>query len=51
VPHGHQGDELLVTGGHALGAGLGRDELLVIPAVGAEGRDTALRTFVDLLEP
>jgi hypothetical protein len=51
VPHGHQGDELLVTGGNPLGASLGRDEVLVIPAVGAEGRAEPLPAFVDLLGP
>jgi cytochrome c peroxidase len=50
VPHGHAGEHLSVMAGHALGSDLARDEMLVIPAVGAAGRDLPLEAFEDLLD-
>lgn len=51
VPHGHSSEHGAITGGHPLGADLARDEVLHIPAVGAEGRDTPIPAFVELLQP
>lgn len=45
IPHGHAGDNISITKTHALNGALAADKLLSIPAVGAEGRTTALRAF------
>jgi cytochrome c peroxidase len=49
VPHGHAGDHLDTLAGNPLGAGLGKDQVMLIPAVGAEGLGTPLAPFVDFL--
>lgn len=49
VPHGHTGDHVTVAGGNRLHPDLGEDEFLFIPAVGASGRSTPLKPFVDHL--
>jgi hypothetical protein len=51
VPHGHTGDGWSAVGGNPLSAELAEDEFLVVPAVGAEGRDYPISEFVDLLVP
>jgi hypothetical protein len=51
VPHGHVGDHTRITGAHALGAALGDDEYLVVPAVGAAGRAQPLAPFETFLAP
>ena len=38
VPHGHAGNNVLITATHALGDNLAADEYFTVPAVGAEGR-------------
>lgn len=50
VPHGHAGDASVVSGGHALGADLALDRVLVIPAVGAAGRQDPLLPFDAVLD-
>lgn len=49
IPHGHDGDHSTVTAGHTLGNNLAIDELLVIPAVGANGNNTPLLPFEEHL--
>lgn len=51
IPHGHVGDELAVASGNPLNANLGKDEYLVIPAVGADGAETPLQAFENALAP
>ncbi|MGZ8218272.1 cytochrome c peroxidase [Methylomagnum sp.] len=48
VPNGHPGNEQQ-TQGSGTDAGLARDDILVVPAVGKNGRTTPLETFHDLL--
>lgn len=45
VPHGHAGDQTVVTGGNPINPNFGLDESLVIPAVGAAGADQPLLPF------
>ncbi|OHX35972.1 cytochrome C peroxidase [Methylomonas sp. LWB] len=47
VAHGHLGGDLQVQAGHVLGANLGKDELLAIPAVGANGSSAPIAPFLD----
>jgi len=49
VPHGHPGDQK-TTEGSATNASLARDMRLVVPAVGAAGMATPLKTFKEILE-
>ncbi|SFW16144.1 cytochrome-c peroxidase [Nitrosovibrio sp. Nv17] len=49
VVHGHAGDGYRTEGGNPLGPDLSRDEFLLIPAVGAEGRSEPLEPFERLL--
>jgi cytochrome c peroxidase len=51
VPHGHPGDHTRVLGTHPLGPSIGDDEYIVIPAVGAAGRNDPLAPFEAFLEP
>ncbi|QSA95747.1 cytochrome c peroxidase [Methylococcus sp. EFPC2] len=46
VPHGQVGDEARVSGGNPLNPGLGLDQSLAIPAVGAEGSNTPISAFL-----
>ncbi|MGD0960932.1 MAG: cytochrome c peroxidase [Methylomonas sp.] len=46
VKHGQVGDESQVTAGNPLGAALGQDEVLQIPAVGASGGATPITPFL-----
>jgi cytochrome c peroxidase len=48
VPHGHSGNEQQ-TQGTAADPALARDEILVVPAVGRNGRATPLESFESLL--
>jgi cytochrome c peroxidase len=48
VPNGHPGDHQ-ATQGSAADPGLARDEIMVVPAVGRNGRDAPLESFHDLL--
>ncbi|WP_150047979.1 cytochrome-c peroxidase [Methylomonas rhizoryzae] len=45
IPHGHQGDEVAVVAGNALGSAFAKDELLTIPATGANGLTEPLVPF------
>jgi cytochrome c peroxidase len=45
IPHGHAGDHVAATPGHPQGADLAQDEMLQIPAVGANGLATPLAPF------
>jgi len=51
VPHGHEGDDLSVTAGNPLSPALAKDEVLVIPAVGANGNPEPLLPFDQQLAP
>lgn len=52
IPNGHVGDHVAATPGHPLDAALAQDELLPIPAVGANGLAAPLQPFeVHLPEP
>jgi hypothetical protein len=51
VPHGHAGDHVAAIPGNPLAAALARDEFLVLPAVGAQGRVEALAPFDAFLGP
>ncbi len=51
VPHGHQGNDLSVTAGNPLSPALAKDEVLVVPAVGANGRPDPLLPFDQQLAP
>ncbi|CAD6878246.1 Methylamine utilization protein mauG [Methylomonas albis] len=46
VAHGHVGNDLQAESGNVLDADLARDELLVLPAVGAAGADTPITPFL-----
>jgi cytochrome c peroxidase len=46
VAHGHVGNELQVEVGNPLNADLAKDELLVLPAVGAAGAETPITPFL-----
>ncbi|MGY6274520.1 cytochrome c peroxidase [Methylomonas sp. MgM2] len=46
IAHGQVGTELQVTAGNPLNADLAKDELMVIPAVGADGADTPISAFL-----
>jgi cytochrome c peroxidase len=45
IPHGHAGDHIAASPGHPLGTDLALDAQLLIPAVGAAGRETPLQPF------
>ncbi len=45
VPHGAVGDENSIKPGHPLGSAFAEDEMLIIPAVGANGRTDPLQPF------
>lgn len=49
IPHGHIGDELSVEDGNPLLSDLAKDEFLIIDAVGANGVETPLKAFSELL--
>lgn len=49
VPNGHPGDETLATGGNLLDPNLGADEILLIPAVGADGLPNPILSFESYL--
>jgi cytochrome c peroxidase len=49
VPHGHSGDHVAVNSGNTLGPLQAKDELLVVPAVGANGAANPLLPFDTLL--
>ncbi|MCB1935436.1 MAG: cytochrome-c peroxidase [Nitrosomonas sp.] len=49
VSHGHAGDNILITESNPLDAVLAADEVLVIPAVGAEGSAEPLQPFENYL--
>jgi len=51
IPHGHKGDHFSVIDGNALETELGKDEFLIIEAVGATGKGEPVPPFVDLLAP
>ncbi|MEQ1620828.1 MAG: cytochrome c peroxidase [Methylococcales bacterium] len=51
VPNGHEGNDLSVNAGNPLSPVLAKDELLVVPAVGANGRATPLLPFDQQLAP
>ncbi|MDP3931456.1 MAG: cytochrome C peroxidase, partial [Methylococcaceae bacterium] len=51
VPNGHVGDDVFVTAGNPLSPSLAKDELLVVPAVGANGRQAPLLPFDQRLAP
>ncbi len=51
IANGHSGDELNTTGGNPLDASLAIDDTLVIPAVGANGRNTPILSFDQMLLP
>lgn len=50
VPHGHVGDSQVITDSSSLSEALAADEVLLIPAVGAEGLNEPLLPFEDYLE-
>jgi cytochrome c peroxidase len=49
IPHGHIGDELTVENGHSLSNNLGKDEFIIIDAVGKNGTNTPLQSFEEIL--
>lgn len=51
IPHGHVGDNLAVNAGNPLSQELAEDELLIIEAVGADGRADPLLPFENYLAP
>ncbi len=51
VPNGHEGNDVSVTAGNPLSPDLAKDELLVVPAVGANGRSDPLLPFDQQLAP
>ncbi|NOT10788.1 MAG: cytochrome-c peroxidase [Methylococcaceae bacterium] len=51
VPNGHSGDHLFVSGNNPLNANLGADEVITIPAVGANGSTQPLLPFDAYLAP
>lgn len=50
IAHGHEGDETSVTAGNAISPVLGKEEYMVVPAVGAGGKATPIGPFVDQLQ-
>lgn len=46
VTHGHVGNELQINPGHPLNVNLGEDQLLVIPAIGANGSTVPTPAFL-----
>lgn len=46
VPNGHDGDDQFVQSGHPLAAGLAKESVLVVPAVGASGRAAPVEPFL-----
>lgn len=51
VPHGHEGNDLLVSPGNPLSPALAKEEFLTLPAVGANGKTDPLLPFDQLLAP
>ncbi|NJC89305.1 MAG: cytochrome-c peroxidase [Desulfuromonas sp.] len=51
IPSGHVGDPSAVAAGNPLGAGLAKDEYLVVPATGADGAAAPLQPFSGYLAP
>jgi len=51
IPHGHLGNQTEVTNGNPLDSSLAIDNTLVLDAVGANGRETPIATFEQLLTP
>lgn len=49
VPHGHEGNDVSVTAGNPLSPVLAKDQVLVVPAVGANGRPEPLCPFDEYL--
>jgi cytochrome c peroxidase len=50
IANGHVGDEYLVTPGNPLSPALAKEETLLVPAVGANGKAAPLTPFVDQLQ-
>jgi hypothetical protein len=50
VPHGHTGDSQIIADSSWLSEALAADEVLHIPAVGADGLDQPVLPFEDYLE-
>ena len=46
VPHGHSGNAQLALQGNPLNVGLAQDDILVVPAVGANGSVTPVKPFL-----
>ena len=46
IPHGHVGNEQQVTAGNPLAATLGKEQQLLLPAVGASGSSTPITGFL-----
>ena len=49
IPHGHVGNEILVSNENNLAIDLAKDEFLIIDAVGANGVTTAIQSFRNTL--
>ena len=45
IPHGHEGNDVAITETSSIDEVLGKDEFLLIPAVGAEGRTQPVQPF------
>ena len=46
VPHGHSGNAQLALQGNPLNGSLAQDDILVVPAVGANGSVTPVKPFL-----
>jgi cytochrome c peroxidase len=51
IPNGHEGNHISVNSGNLLDANLAKDEILVIPAVGANGLNNPIQPFENYLQP
>ena len=51
IPHGHEGDENAINSLSPLDADLAKDQFMVLEAVGANGRNTPIPTFEQVLAP
>jgi len=51
IPYGHEGNDVSVTAGNPLSPVLAKDEVLVVPAVGANGKPDPLLPFDQLIDP
>ena len=50
VPNGHPGNDVTTTAGNSLSPDLAKDDKLIVPAVGANGRTDPLKPFDELLD-